>query len=146
MTHSVDDVDNDSLSLEDIKLDDYVVGDEVIDIPDGTSPVELLTSSNNNEENEKKRLEQDIEDRKADRNLRDKFGDKAYSVVRKTLYGWAVLLAVYAFCKLFFDKELFSDKVLIAITTAVTLNTFAAFLGVIRGLFPSVKITKQSEK
>ena len=32
-----------------------------------------------------------------------------------------------------------SDKVVIAITTATTLNLFAAFLGVIRGLFPSGK-------
>ncbi|MEX6255441.1 hypothetical protein AB6F62_20330 [Providencia huaxiensis] len=133
-------------SLEDIKLGSDVIDNGVTEIPDGSSPVELLTSSNNNEESEKKRLEQDIEDRKADRNLRDKFGDKAYSVVRKTLYGWAVLLVVYAFCKLFFGKELFSDKVLIAITTAVTLNTFAAFLGVIRGLFPSIKIINKSDK
>lgn len=87
-----------------------------------------------------------MQDRIADRALRERFGDKAYNVVRKTLYGWAILLVVYAFCNLFFGKEIFSDKVLIAITSAVTLNTFAAFLGVIRGLFPSGRQEKPKEK
>ncbi|KNZ85514.1 hypothetical protein GWP87_17230 [Morganella morganii] len=87
-----------------------------------------------------------IADRKADRKLRELFGNKAYNVVRKTLYGWAILLTVYAFCNLFFGKQIFSDQVLIAITSAVTLNTFAAFLGVIRGLFPSGKQRKSEEK
>lgn len=90
-------------------------------------------------------LMQEVEDRKADRELRERFGDKAYNVVRKTLYGWAVVLAATAFCKLFFDKDIFSENVLIAITSAVTLNTFAAFLGVIRGLFPSNKKGSSSE-
>ncbi|MEI9697297.1 hypothetical protein MNY64_05155 [Moellerella wisconsensis] len=80
---------------------------------------------------------QNIKDRIADRALREKFGDKAYNVVKKTLFGWAVVLIATAFCKLFFNVEIFSDTVLVAITSAVTLNTFAAFLGVIRGLFPS---------
>lgn len=80
---------------------------------------------------------QNIQDRIADRALREKFGDKAYNVVKKTLFGWAVVLIATAFCKLFFNVEIFSDTVLVAITSAVTLNTFAAFLGVIRGLFPS---------
>ncbi|MFP4864170.1 hypothetical protein ACLFLC_14805 [Providencia rettgeri] len=82
-------------------------------------------------------MHQEVQDRIADRALRERFGDKAYNVVRKTLYGWAVVLAATGFCKFFFDKDLFSENVLIAITSAVTLNTFAAFLGVIRGLFPS---------
>lgn len=84
---------------------------------------------------------QDVEDRKADRALREKFGDKAYKVVRKTLYGWAILLFCYGFSSVFGFK-IFPDEVMIAITTAVTLNVFAAFLGVIRGLFPSQKADK----
>lgn len=81
---------------------------------------------------------QDVEDRKADRALREKFGDKAYKVVRKTLYGWAILLFCYGVSKIW-GYELFPNEVMIAITTAVTLNVFAAFLGVIRGLFPTGK-------
>ncbi len=86
-----------------------------------------------------------IEDKKADRALRDKFGEKAYKVARKSLYGWCWLLAIYAALKFRFGKEIFSDNVLIAITSAVTLNVFAAFLGVIRGLFPSNKPTKEKD-
>ena len=85
---------------------------------------------------------QEVEDRIADRALREKFGDKAYKVARKTLYGWCWLLAIYAALKFRFQVEIFSDNVLIAITSAVTLNVFAAFLGVIRGLFPSTKPPK----
>jgi hypothetical protein len=40
------------------------------------------------------------------------------------------------------DKQVISDTALIAITTGVTVNVLAAFLGVIRGLFP----TDQSHK
>lgn len=100
---------------------------------------------------EEKSLEQDlmllneeVEDRKADRALREKFGDKAYKVVRKTLYGWAILLFCYGYSKIF-GFTIFPDNVMIAITSAVTLNIFAAFLGVIRGLFPSQK-NKKEEK
>ncbi|WP_230200742.1 hypothetical protein [Serratia marcescens] len=85
---------------------------------------------------------QDVEDRKADRALREKFGDKAYKVVRKTLYGWSILLFCYGFSSIFGFK-IFPDEVMIAITTAVTLNVFAAFLGVIRGLFPASKPPKE---
>ncbi len=34
-------------------------------------------------------------------------------------------------------KQMLSDNILIAITTGATINVLAAFLGVIRGLFPS---------
>ena len=81
---------------------------------------------------------QDVEDRKADRKLREHFADKAYRLAKKTLYGWAILLFCYGLCSLF-GYVIFPDSVMIAITTAVTLNVFAAFLGVIRGLFPSPK-------
>ncbi|EQA4283441.1 hypothetical protein ACX2VH_000158 [Cronobacter dublinensis] len=86
-----------------------------------------------------------IEDKKADRALRERFGDKAYKVVRKTLYGWAWLLIIYSAIKFRFNISIFSDNVLIAITSAVTLNVFAAFLGVIRGLFPTTKSSKDQE-
>ncbi|MCT4708811.1 hypothetical protein MUA04_00990 [Enterobacteriaceae bacterium H11S18] len=86
-------------------------------------------------------LNEEVEDRKADRALREKFGDKAYKVVRKTLYGWAILLFCYGYSKVF-GFTIFPDQVMIAITTAVTLNVFAAFLGVIRGLFPAGKKDK----
>ncbi|MEW5290277.1 hypothetical protein ABW286_13970 [Erwinia papayae] len=89
-------------------------------------------------------LNEEVEDRKADRALRDKFGEKAYKVVRKTLYGWCILLFCYGYSRIF-CFTIFPDNVMIAITTAVTLNVFAAFLGVIRGLFPSSKPQKDKD-
>ncbi|PIT36281.1 hypothetical protein BHC43_09130 [Snodgrassella alvi] len=80
--------------------------------------------------------DEEIANSKADRDLRERYGFKAYKVVKKSLWGWAILLTLYALCRFFFNKDLFSDNVLIAITSATTLNIFAAFLGVIRGLFP----------
>ncbi|MEH4985805.1 hypothetical protein ACOY5P_04725 [Enterobacter asburiae] len=88
-------------------------------------------------------VNEDVLDRQADRALRVKFGDKAYKVARKSLYGWSWLLAIDAAFQFRFQRSLFDDSVLIAITSAVTLNVFAAFLGVIRGLFPAGKSDKE---
>jgi len=82
--------------------------------------------------------EQDVADRIANRNLRAKFAGKAYKVAKLGLYGWAMLLIITIIGNVIGVQTL-SDKVVIAITTATTLNLFAAFLGVIRGLFPSGK-------
>lgn len=87
---------------------------------------------------------QSVEDAKSYRRLREMFAEKAYKVAKKSLYGWAILLFSQAWFVLS-GKTLFSDNVLIAITTAVTLNVFAAFLGVIRGLFPSSKDKESKE-
>ena len=87
---------------------------------------------------------------KADRQLRDKYSFKAFKVVKKSLWGWAILLFVYGVTKFLTRHEnggfeIFSDQVLIAITTATTLNIFAAFLSLIRGLFPSIKEDKKGK-
>lgn len=77
-----------------------------------------------------------IANSKSYRELRERFAEKAYKVAKYGLFGWGTLLllsAVGKICKV----ELFSDNVLIAVTSASTLNLFAAFLGVIRGLFPN---------
>jgi hypothetical protein len=80
--------------------------------------------------------EQDVADRIANRELREKFAGKAYKVAKYGLYWWATVLLLSAVGKIA-GKDIFSDNVLIAITSASTLNLFAAFLGVIRGLFPN---------
>ncbi|CAQ85222.1 MULTISPECIES: hypothetical protein [Photorhabdus] len=121
-----------------VSLDDIALSEPIDVIPD-EGP--LTDTRPNSSEKHPALILQEIEDRKADRALREKFGDKAYKVVRKTLYGWSILLFCYGFSKIF-GFELFPDNVMIAITSAVTLNIFAAFLGVIRGLFPSQKSNK----
>lgn len=87
---------------------------------------------------------QDVQDRNANRILRQRFAEKAYKVAKWGLYGWACVLAISVIGNVLGEKT-FSDNVLIAITSATTLNLFAAFLGVIRGLFPSGKESKDKE-
>ncbi|MBI0037735.1 hypothetical protein H3T61_05790 [Gilliamella sp. B14384H2] len=96
--------------------------------------------------------QEQYEREKADRQLRDKYSFKAFKVVKKSLWGWAILLFVYGVTKFLTRHEngggfeIFSDHVLIAITTATSLNIFAAFLSLIRGLFPSIKEDKKEDK
>lgn len=74
-------------------------------------------------------------------NLRETYAGKAYKVAKYGLYWWGVILLLSVVGKAV-GKELFSDKVLIAVTTASSVNLLAAFLGVIRGLFPTGKPEK----
>lgn len=88
-----------------------------------------------------KELENDRQQQLID--LRETYANKAYKVAKYGLYWWAVVILLSVVGKSV-GKDVISDEVLIAITTASTLNLFAAFLGVIRGLFPSGKETKES--
>lgn len=76
-------------------------------------------------------------------NLRETYANKAYKVAKYGLYWWGVVILLSAVGK-GVGKDIITDKVLIAITTASTLNLFAAFLGVIRGLFPSSFNSKEN--
>ena len=70
------------------------------------------------------------------RKLRERYARKAHQIAARCLSLWAVLLGVYGAIKVTLGVETWSDQVLIAITTGVTVSVLAAFLGVIRGLFP----------
>lgn len=48
-----------------------------------------------------------------------------------------VMLGCQGVIKAVTGIEMWSDKVIIAATTGVTVSVLAAFLGVIRGLFPN---------
>lgn len=126
-------------------------GFERISIPSGTSLGAAPISSSEDEPPSSETSSrgdnvdpQSTEDAKSYRKLRELFAEKAYKVAKKSLYGWAILLFAQGWFSLI-GVSIFSDKVLIAVTTAVTLNVFAAFLGVIRGLFPSSKSPKDKE-
>lgn len=82
-----------------------------------------------------------LADVKSFRELREKFAEKAYKVAKYGLFWWATILLLSAVGKVV-GKELFSDEVIIAVPTASTVNLLAAFLGVIRGLFPTGKSSK----
>lgn len=82
-------------------------------------------------------VEQHIEDSKHNRTLRERYADKAHQLAAGCISGWMVMLGCQGVIKAATGVEMWSDKVIIAATTGVTVSVLAAFLGVIRGLFPN---------
>lgn len=82
-----------------------------------------------------------------DRELRVKYADKAYKLATGCLSMWTVMIFSQGIIKAIIDVEMWNDKVLIAVTTGVTVSVLAAFLGVIRGLFgPNAASSKRGTK
>jgi len=77
-------------------------------------------------------------DRLATTRLRGEYAEKAYKLAMGSISFWIVIIGFEATVKLVVPERerILSDPVLIAITTGCTVNVLAAFLGVIRGLFP----------
>jgi len=75
-------------------------------------------------------------DMKANRQLRRRYAGRAYGLATGCLCMWSLLLSAQGVVKTVTGLEMWSDQVLIAVTTGVTVSVLAAFLGVIRGLFP----------
>lgn len=73
----------------------------------------------------------------ANRALREKYAEKAYQLAAGCISMWAVLLGAQGVIKAVVGVEMWTEKVIIAVTTGVTVSVLAAFLGVIRGLFPN---------
>lgn len=80
---------------------------------------------------------QTVADMAANRGLREIYADKAYVLATGCLSIWAVLLGASGVVNALQGNSMWSDKVIIAVTTGVTVSVLAAFLGVIRGLFPN---------
>ena len=77
-----------------------------------------------------------IANSRANRHLRQIYAAKAYGLAAGCIVLWAALLAIQGGIKATVGIDVWSDQVLIAVTTGVTVSVLAAFLGVIRGLFP----------
>lgn len=86
---------------------------------------------------------QAVADMQANRGLREKYADKAYNLAAGCLSMWAVLLGSNGVINALQGREMWSDKVIIAVTTGITVSILAAFLGVIRGLFPNHNTPKK---
>jgi hypothetical protein len=82
--------------------------------------------------------DEEVHDRKADRELRAEYAKKAFRLARCILIFWGAVVVLEGIWSAITGGkvQLLSDKALIAITAGATANVFAAFLGVIRGLFP----------
>ncbi|WP_343636345.1 hypothetical protein [Roseateles sp.] len=79
---------------------------------------------------------QQAADMAANRRLRQIYAAKAYGMAAACIVMWTCLLLLQGSIKATLGIEMWSDQVLIAVTTGVTVSVLAAFLGVIRGLFP----------
>jgi len=78
---------------------------------------------------------QQVANLEANRGLRDEYAKRAYRLVRGSLVVWWSVVLFQGVGSAFFNVEVWSSSVIIAVTTGVTVNVLAAFLGVIRGLF-----------
>lgn len=118
-------------------IPDWVVSN--FDGPQATEdelPSNLAIPGRHDVDHKQRLADEKIEDRKAERALRRTYANRAFWFAVGGVAFWAALL-IWTGCATYYrDKAPFSDNVLIAITTATSINLFAAFLGVIRGLFP----------
>jgi hypothetical protein len=85
---------------------------------------------------------EEVRDKRANRQLRDIYAAKAYELAAECIHFWIFLILANGLIAAMLGKQVISDTALIAITTGVTVNVLAAFLGVIRGLFPTEKASK----
>ncbi|EGY33600.1 hypothetical protein SC1083_1328 [Aggregatibacter actinomycetemcomitans serotype e str. SC1083] len=72
-----------------------------------------------------------------DREMRKLYAEKAYSFASYTISFWAFLFLVYFLSPP--DKKPLNDTALAIFTTACTINILAAFISIIKGLFPYKK-------
>jgi hypothetical protein len=89
---------------------------------------------------------EEVADRRHNRDLREKYSDKAYKLATGCLTMWTVMLGTQGAIKALAGVEMWSDKVIIAVTTGVTVSVLAAFLGVIRGLFGNGALNGKENK
>lgn len=91
-------------------------------------------------------VRQTAADMEANRLLRDQYAKRAYDLACACITMWVILLFSHGIIKVLTDKEMWSDKVIIAVTTGVTVSVLAAFLGVIRGLFGNGALNGKDSK
>lgn len=85
-------------------------------------------------------------DRETTTKLRSEYAEKAYKLASGCIAFWIVVIGFQGVCFLATGRHPLSDPVLIAITSGCTVNVLAAFLGVIRGLFPSSSRPERDKK
>lgn len=91
-------------------------------------------------------IEQEVENHKANRELRREYAEKAYQLAKGGIAFWIIALSATGIVSAVSGKQMLDDKIMIAITTGSTVNVLAAFLGVIRGLFPNPGGSKEEKK
>lgn len=89
-----------------------------------------------------KYIDEDVQDSQANRDMRQQYASKAYGLAWDSITFLFALVAGNAVWAAISGKQVISDQLLFALITGVTVNVLAAFLGVIRGLFPNASSRK----
>lgn len=87
-----------------------------------------------------------VADMQHNRGLREKYADRAYQLAFGCLWWWGLMLSAQGIVNICLGNPPWSDKVIIAVTTGVTVSVLAAFLGVIRGLFGNGSLNGKDKK
>jgi hypothetical protein len=120
-----------------VAKNDLDLGDLNLEVS-GEGPVEDVQPVNDAAEKDADREKvENLKDQKAERQLRKKYAGRAFWFAVAGVSFWCALLVWNGWATYYTGKSPFSDNLLIAVTTATSINLFAAFLGVIRGLFPA---------
>lgn len=106
---------------------------------------EDVPPTNKNKYSEKY-IDEDVQDSQANRDMRQQYASKAYSLAWDSITFLFALVAGNAVWAAISGHQVISDKLFFALITGVTVNVLAAFLGVIRGLFPNYYRQKPSRR
>jgi len=99
-----------------------------------------------NSKEKNKRATENAADMKANRGLRKIYADKAFLMEAARLLFLATAIGAQGVVKATTGVELWSDPVLIALTSGVTVNALSAFLQVIHSLFPLSRSAGQQDR
>lgn len=112
------------------------------DIPEIAEPPHPATLHNEDEPpggspREDPLIREQVETQRANRTLRQRYADKAHQLALGCIAFWIITIGAVGVVNAVTGRQILSDTVLVAVTTGVTVNVLAAFIGVIRGLFPA---------
>lgn len=82
-----------------------------------------------------KRLEERNKDSESARSMREGYANKTFWLVSVCLIFWGFMVILLACWNIRHGKPPLSEKEFITLTAGITANIFAAFLGVIKGIF-----------
>lgn len=120
------------LDLDNVSLEDLAASSEETDSEETDSEDHPPDNLKNQDATEK------TKNAKANRKLRNEYAKKAYSLSILVILGWFAMLFIDAITNICGCRA-FSDNIMYAITTAASINLFAAFLTITRSLFPATK-------
>ena len=100
-----------------------------------SKPKKSAAKAQEEEERTLEKHQEDIQDRRQDRRLRKKFASIAFWFAVSSAAFFALIIIWSGFSSYFCETKPFNDDVIVCVAGATTVNLFAAFLVITRGLF-----------